>query len=835
MIPGSFYPSVLTPYSPETWLQLTDVTQSISLYDGVSNYFIGYCSPPTFMDYSIGEIETTANYTRVSMHPNRSGNENVSFGWGSYYSTSVVPFATAATAQADDGTNIAGTDFRLFNNLDCGKVFSRAPVVMSLIAFTTYNSNNVPIDSDVVYLPNMGGGLDTAAVLAELEDSTNRTYSGHNFTHNWNYAEMADGPHYFEETDGNGNTVKGWTFLWAVWCQGGRDLTTAYDYTTESRNYTNPAPFIKAGDYLIEGDFEPWNMPLTVVWDNVNSPAFGGGILLTGYQDPEIHYVGGVEFSVYDQDPIRTTLHLTELNGNCILRNTHGGGGWGYRFNVYPYITLGDIKKYISMFPNMAGLGSPKFTEDYGVIEDEFSDDPDELAPWQSDITENAFDGEAPPPEPEPMPDSTIVLDGDLIIPDNNTDAHGTEPGSDFRTTNLRSMNQFITMDSSAFDALKVKLAQAAVAPDVNSFWSKLGPQMFKSDGQGGYILDEVTTATSNSIGDYIVSARVYPFTMNGVCPLDNTPKTDIAFGYQGAVLSGVAHYDITKPYGVIDCGSVSVRTFAQYSGWGNAGDAITFLDEQPYTKVRIVLPAIGSFELNPQMVVGHTIYVKYGIDLTNGICTAIVTSAKTGQGSDGGTRLLVCKSGKIAYDLTMSGNNLTAQTDNIAVSTLQKQAQSINTARMQMGIAKDVMTTATQLMSAGTKQNYNVATLGHLGEKAVETMLNIATTNVAEMKVNIDGIIASRDVPQTITHGSSDAGFAGQVEPYIIVQRPRVDNLYNTEHFRKTYGRMVNKVMKLKTGYNEVVNPRVNIEGATQAELAQINSLLRSGVYVNG
>lgn len=829
MITGTLYPDVLIPYSPDTSLKLTDNTQAIDQYAGVDAYWIGHTVPPIFLNYTTAHFDVDISSATLTMNVEHK-DDDVPFTWGSMYSNSLDSYGSIASVQNNNShTLLTAYDFRLFNSLDCGRVFQYCPVVYIQLGWTCYDDNtDTVITGDITNIDQFGGaGNSTQDLFDTLQSATSKTYNlnvnGVIFPISYTNGDLANGPYEVEVTVGN-NTVHGYIYLWAVWAQGGRDLDTAYDWTTQTGNYTHAFPIVRQGDFLLGSNFNPWDAPMRCSRDGYGVPHLTNGVLLGAQTFPTGYYYGGYDGVNIDLlDPDYNTAGMVHLNGNCIIR-VRGT----VDFDIFPTMTFGDIKKFCMMFPSMEGIGSPKFTGDYEPIEDEWSDDPTELSPWQADITENVYDGEIPEPEPE----GAIIVDGDLIVTDNTPDAKGTEPTSDFRTTNLRSMNQFITMDSSGFDALKSKLAEAAVSPDVNSFWAQLGPKLFKNDN-GNFVLDEVTTETSNNIGTYIVSARVYPFTITGVCPVDGTMKTDIAFGYQGAVLSGVAHYDVLTPYGVIDAGSIPVPTFAQSVGWNNVGTAITFLDENPYTKVRIVLPAIGSFELNPQMVVGHTINIKYGVDLTNGICTAIVTASKSG-GGDGGSRLLLCKSAKIAYDLTMSGNNLTAQSDNIAVSTLQKQQQSINTAKMQLGIGKDVMTTASQLYS-NSKSPVNLkTTLVNASERVMENIFNIASTSVAEMKVNIDGVIASRDVPQTITHGSSDAGIAGQVAPYIVVQRPRIDNIYNTSLFKNTYGHIANYIGKLETGYNEVVNPRVNIEGASEQELAHINSLLRSGVYVN-
>ena len=71
----------------------------------------------------------------------------------------------------------------------------------------------------------------------------------------------------------------------------------------------------------------------------------------------------------------------------------------------------------------------------------------------------------------------------------------------------------------------------------------------------------------------------------------------------------------VVKRYIEYDCGTVALNLF-----WDSA------LDLNPYTKLNIFIPGVGMRPIDPDCVMGHTVGLKYHIDLLTGACVAFVT-----------------------------------------------------------------------------------------------------------------------------------------------------------------------------------------------------------------
>lgn len=79
-----------------------------------------------------------------------------------------------------------------------------------------------------------------------------------------------------------------------------------------------------------------------------------------------------------------------------------------------------------------------------------------------------------------------------------------------------------------------------------------------------------------------------------------------------GSVLSGVQMTLAGAQYIPVDCGTKYIKNF---SG--------SYLDYDPYTKVEIFLPYIGTRTLKADEVIGHNLHVGYWVDILSGACTA--------------------------------------------------------------------------------------------------------------------------------------------------------------------------------------------------------------------
>lgn len=204
---------------------------------------------------------------------------------------------------------------------------------------------------------------------------------------------------------------------------------------------------------------------------------------------------------------------------------------------------------------------------------------------------------------------------------------------------------------------------------------------------------------------------------------------------------------------------------------WGS------FLDADPYTKVEIYLPFIGMKTLDADDVIGLTLEVRYNIDILTGDLTANI---KCGQ--------------SVLYKFQ---GNCKA---NIPVTSMKNDIiERINTAVFAVG--------------------------GSLtgGAAAVGTSIIASAVSVTLAKTHIS---RSGDL-------SGAVGMLDEFTPYLIIHRP-IQSL--PDSYARDKGRPSNITATLSSlkGYTEVEYIHLTgIDGATDQELEEIESLLKSGVII--
>lgn len=81
-----------------------------------------------------------------------------------------------------------------------------------------------------------------------------------------------------------------------------------------------------------------------------------------------------------------------------------------------------------------------------------------------------------------------------------------------------------------------------------------------------------------------------------------------------GNVSTGINMGQADSQFMYVDCGTINVNEY-----WG------AYLDYSPYTKLSIVLPYVGTHQLNIDECMGKSVHVKYIIDILSGACVAFV------------------------------------------------------------------------------------------------------------------------------------------------------------------------------------------------------------------
>lgn len=318
---------------------------------------------------------------------------------------------------------------------------------------------------------------------------------------------------------------------------------------------------------------------------------------------------------------------------------------------------------------------------------------------------------------------------------------------------------------------------QNALAVVATTFWTALGT---------------ATDYSQSNLLKYVMSLKWYPIDIlsgnQGLYADVATTEINFAFNQNSKLPITGDNYKLGSTLRVYNMGSISVPYKLAYE---------TFLDKDPYTTVNIWLPFCGLYPIKADYVVGNTISINYVIDLTTGMCTAIVRN-------DRNTILNV--TGKIGVDFAVTGNDVITQSERLAGSYVNG--------------AMSVINGAISLGSATMSENIPGAVSASVG----------LAGSIA--KSSIDIASAKRAVPVAVSSGSGFGSCFAPTTPAIIVNPPAVKIPSDYGH---TTGYVYNQSAKISSlsGFIVCDNPDLSNISATQTEKNEIYSLLTSGIYV--
>lgn len=299
--------------------------------------------------------------------------------------------------------------------------------------------------------------------------------------------------------------------------------------------------------------------------------------------------------------------------------------------------------------------------------------------------------------------------------------------------------------------------------------------------------LIDITNVWQKSIQDpmdAIVSLHALPVSPEVAADPDNIAVGNLDMGVTSPL--------VTSQYVEVDCGTLNVKEF-----WGSA------LDYSPYTRVEIFLPFIGIRTLRTEDVMKSTLHIKYHVDVLSGDCIAFIKC---------GISVLYTYNGNCKMLIPLSSRS----TD-----FLQKAAIAAGLAVGAAGVAVGggaaaaAATKAPAVAAAGVTQSAANLQAG--------SMLISGASNVASTKINTQ---RSGDI-------SSALSLMAEFVPYLIIHRP-VQSLAKNYNKYKGYTSNITAKLGNLTGYTEVEHVHLqNIPNATDAELAEIHSLLVGGVII--
>lgn len=217
---------------------------------------------------------------------------------------------------------------------------------------------------------------------------------------------------------------------------------------------------------------------------------------------------------------------------------------------------------------------------------------------------------------------------------------------------------------------------------------------------------------------------------------------------------------------------SISGGTLAVPKYWGSA------LDYAPFSRCEIFLPFIGIRNLEIEDIQGTTLTIKYHVDVLTGDCVAYI---KCGQ--------------SVLYSFT--GNCLshipcTSQTSDL--------------------LAK------------------GIAAVGSIGVGMVAGNPASAAAGVISAATNV---VTAKNHVQRSGDVAGSPGIMSEFTPYLIFHRPKQSLAKNYNKF-KGYPSNITYTLSSLTGYTEVEHVHLTgISGATDAELNEIEKLLKEGVII--
>lgn len=202
------------------------------------------------------------------------------------------------------------------------------------------------------------------------------------------------------------------------------------------------------------------------------------------------------------------------------------------------------------------------------------------------------------------------------------------------------------------------------------------------------------------------------------------------------------------------------------------------YLDYEPYTKAEIYLPFCGVHQLSVDDIMNKTVEVRYHIDILSGACCAFVKC---------GDSVLYQFIGQCSSSIPISGNDFTNVINGV--------------------------------LSATTAIGSLVATGGASAPLAVPSL---SATALNALKPNIEKSGAM----------GGTGGMLAIQKPYLVLTRPKQAHPENQNHYTG-YPSFITENLGDLSGYTEI--EKIHLEGvpATDAELSEIETLLKGGVIL--
>lgn len=275
----------------------------------------------------------------------------------------------------------------------------------------------------------------------------------------------------------------------------------------------------------------------------------------------------------------------------------------------------------------------------------------------------------------------------------------------------------------------------------------------------------------TNPLFDLTTWKKIFADPMDAILGLSLIPVS-IPDGGSRAIKVGNIATDVTMNVAATQFIEIQCGAINVNEYWG------AYLDYSPYTKVEIYLPYCGAHQLSIDDVMGKTVEVRYHVDILSGACCAYVKC---------GESVLYTFLGQCSSSIPIAANDFTNVINGV--------------------------------LSASVSIGSMVATGGMTAPLAVP---GLASTAVNSMKENVEKSGAI----------SGTGGILAIQKPYIILTRPR-QALPTNQNQYTGYPSFITSVLSDLSGYTEIEQIHLHDIPATDGELSEIESLLKTGVIL--
>lgn len=262
-----------------------------------------------------------------------------------------------------------------------------------------------------------------------------------------------------------------------------------------------------------------------------------------------------------------------------------------------------------------------------------------------------------------------------------------------------------------------------------------------------------------------------------GCVPFNVTPSGTAEIKV-GSIGTGVNSAYVDNSYVNIDCGSVTINPIIG-----------AYTDYAPYTQLMLVLPYVGSVQLDTDIYMEKTINVKYHVDIVSGDCIAYIIC-------NGNVKATY--NGNMRFDVPITSADF-------------RQAWSTF-----LSVTTGAMLGAAGAAAAGAEAG------------AMEVTQGASKGRVGKLS---QGAGIKPDISMTGQLPSTN-GLLGMQKPFIQIRRPNLcipDSQKTIEGYPSLLGASIGSF----SGYCEIEEVHLSIPGAYEEELDEIERLLKEGVIL--